>query len=395
MKIATFTTLYPSAARATHGLFVEQRLTHLVATGKVTSRVIAPVPWFFSTQPRFGDYAKFAATPRRETRAGITIDHPRYLLPPKVGMRVAPYALAWGAQPAVRKLREEGHDFELIDAHYFYPDGVAAAFLAGHFGRPLVITARGTDLSYIPRFKRPRRMIQWAAQQAAGIICVCQALKDSLIELGVDGAKITVLRNGVDLAKFAPGDREAQRRELGWQTPTLLSVGNLYTHKGHDLAIRGMALLPDYRLKIIGSGPERDSFARLAQAEGVADRVEFLGAIAQTELKRYYGAADALVLASSREGWANVLLEAMACGTPVVASAVGGSPEVVTAPAAGVLMRERTPAALAEAVRALAGSNVTRDATRAYAEHFSWDATSAGQIALFEKILASRKSLTS
>lgn len=390
MKIATFTTLYPSEARPTHGLFVEQRLKHLVATGKVASRVIAPVPWFFSRHPRFGDYAKFAATPRRETRAGITIDHPRYLLPPKIGMRMAPYALAWGAQPALRKLREEGDDFELIDAHYFYPDGVAAAFLAAHFGRPLVITARGTDLSYIPRFKRPRRMIQWAAQQAAGIICVCQALKDSLIELGVDAAKITVLRNGVDLAKFVPVDRDAQRRELGWQGPTLLSVGNLYTHKGHDLVIRAMPRLPEYRLRIIGSGPERESFARLAQTEGVADRVEFLGAIAQSELKRYYSAADALVLASSREGWANVLLEAMACGTPVVASAVGGNPEVVTAPEAGVLMRERTPEALADAVRALAASNIPREATRAYAERFSWDATSEGQIALFEKIVASR-----
>lgn len=390
MKIVTFTTLYPSQARPTHGLFVEQRLTHLVATGKVASRVIAPVPWFFSRHPRFGDYAKFAATPRCETRAGITIDHPRYLLPPRVGMRVAPYALAWGAQPALRKLRDGGHDFELIDAHYFYPDGVAAAFLAAHFARPLVITARGTDLSYIPSFKRPRRMIQWAAKQAAGVICVCQALKDSLVELGVDGAKISVLRNGVDLVRFAPGDRNAQRRELGWEAPTLLSVGNLYTHKGHDLVIRAMGLLPGYRLKIIGSGPERGSFARLAQTEGVADRVEFLGAIAQTELKQYYGAADALVLASSREGWANVLLEAMACGTPVVASAVGGNPEVVTAAEAGVLMRERTPAALADAVRELAASNITRAATRAYAERFSWDATSEGQIALFQEILASR-----
>lgn len=387
MKILTFTTLYPSAARPNHGLFVEQRLRHLVASGQVQSQVVAPVPWFFSRNPRYGDYARYAATPRYEARNGINIAHPRYFLPPKISMRVAPYALAAGAQPALRRIGDTGHDFDLIDAHYFYPDGVAAAFLARHFRKPLVITARGTDLSYIPRYKRPRQMIQWAATQASGIVCVCQALKDTLVELGVSAEKIVVLRNGVDLERFAPIEREEQRSKLGWQRPTLLSVGNLYLHKGHDLAIAAMALLPEYALVIAGGGPEEQNFKRQAQELGVAERVSFVGVVAQSELKYYYGAADALILASSREGWANVLLEAMACGTPVVASAVGGTPEVVTAEDAGILMRERSPASLAAAVKQLFARGVQRDATRQFAERFSWDATTVGQIELFSRIL--------
>jgi len=140
-------------------------------------------------------------------------------------------------------------------------------------------------------------------------------------------------------------------------------------------------------LVIIGNGPERAALGTLAQESGVADRVAFAGVMAQEDLRHYYGAADALILASSREGWANVLLESMACGTPVVASRVGGTPEVVTAPEAGLMMAERTPEALADAVRRLFGHYPDRNATRRYAEGFSWADTTAGQLRLFRRIL--------
>jgi glycosyltransferase involved in cell wall biosynthesis len=141
---------------------------------------------------------------------------------------------------------------------------------------------------------------------------------------------------------------------------------------------------------IAGAGPELGRLKELALSCGVADRVDFLGAVPQTALKTYYNAADAMVLASSREGWANVLLEAMACGTPVVATRVWGTPEVVAAPAAGLLMQERTPACLAATVRALRASKPDRGATRRYAEMFSWDDTTEGQLRLFRQITGRR-----
>jgi len=119
-------------------------------------------------------------------------------------------------------------------------------------------------------------------------------------------------------------------------------------------------------------------------------RVQFLGAVPQAQLRGHYGNADALVLASSREGWANVLLESMACGTPVVASRVYGTPEVVAAPEAGVLMDERTPQGVADAVNRLRAAYPDRGATRRYAERFSWDDTTAGQLRLFGDVLARR-----
>ncbi|WAC75939.1 glycosyltransferase family 4 protein [Roseateles sp. SL47] len=392
MKLLTFSTLYPSAQMPSHGIFVETRLRHLVGSGQVTSRVVAPVPWFPFKAERFGEYARFATTPKDEMRHGLAVSHPRFIRLPKVGMSSAPYTLAWTALRAARALQRAGEDFDLIDAHYFYPDGVAAAMVAKALGKPLVITARGTDINLIPAYSFPRKLILRAAAQADAMVTVCAALKDELVHLGADAAKIHVLRNGVDLTLFHPGGRDAARTALGLAPGrfTLASVGHLIERKGHELVIAALAELPDVDLLIAGAGPEEAALRRRAAELGVTDRVRFLGPLPQSRLREVYVGADALVLASSREGWANVLLEAMACGTPVAASNVWGTPEVVASPEAGELMLQRTAAGVAAAVRALRAAPRDRTATRRYAEQFSWEATTQGQIDLFQRVLAAR-----
>jgi glycosyltransferase involved in cell wall biosynthesis len=282
---------------------------------------------------------------------------------------------------------QQERDFQLIDAHYFYPDGVAAIWLGQKLGKPVVITARGTDVNLIPQYPLPRRMIERAANAAAGIITVSQALKDAIVALGIPADRITVLRNGVDLELFHTGGREEARKALGLTRKTLVSVGLLIERKGHDLIIGAMPELPDFELLIAGEGEERERLQALAAKLGVADRVRLLGSVPHRELQKLNVAADALVLASSREGWPNVLLEAMACGTPVVASNIWGNPEVVAAPEAGVLMPSRTAAGVAEGVRTLFAQLPDRARTRAVAENYSWDATTKGQIDLFRTIL--------
>ena len=387
MKILTFSTLYPHAARPGHGIFVETRLKHLIASGQIESRVVAPVPWFPSRNPRFGAYAVHASAPREEQRHGIQVLHPRYPVLPKIGSTLAPFLLAQSVKPVIERIFAE-YRFDLIDAHFFYPDGVAAVLLGRHFGKPVVITARGTDVNLMPRYRLPRAMIRWAARHAAGIVTVARALKEDLVRIGVPAERIDVLRNGVDLRLFRPIDRKAERRKLGLTRATLLSVGHLVPRKAHDLVIQALRRLPEMDVIIIGDGPERPALGALALRSGVGDRVRFVGALAQQELRNYYGAADALILASSREGWANVLLESMACGTPVVASNVGGTAEVVAAPEAGALMAERSPEALADAVQSLFARYPDRGATRRYAEGFSWAATTEGQLELFARILS-------
>ncbi|WP_245503610.1 glycosyltransferase family 4 protein [Aquabacterium lacunae] len=389
-RILLFSTLYPSAVRPAHGVFVETRLRELMRTGRVEVKVVAPVPWFPSTHPRFGEYAQFASTPRHETRNGIEVHHPRYVLPPKVGMNVAPWTLAVGAWPTIRRLQREGFDFDLIDAHYYYPDGVAAMLLSRWLSKPFVVTARGTDLNLIPQHAWPRKLILQTAAAAHASIGVCQALMDTLAELGASPDRLHTLRNGVDLQRFSPKLRQEARERLGLQPDAayLLSVGHLIERKGHHIAIEAMRHLPDVQLLIAGAGPEQQALQQQAQALGVANRVRFVGLIAHEELAWWYSAADALALCSSREGWANVLLESMACGTPVLATNIWGTPEVVTCAAAGRLLDARTPEALADAWLALRADPPEREATRRHAERFSWEATTQGQLKLFERIQA-------
>lgn len=388
LRVLLFSSLFPSEARPIHGIFVETRLRELVKTGRVDARVVAPVPWFPSTAPGFGEYARFAATPRQAHRNGLEVHHPRYLLLPKVGMNLAPYAMALGALPVIRRLQREGFDFDLIDAHYYYPDGVAAGMLARWLGKPFVVTARGTDLNLIPEYPFPRKLILRTADQASASIGVCQALMDSLQALGADASKLHTLRNGVDLERFVPEPRDAARQRLGLagQGVYLLSVGHLIERKGHHIAIEALPALPEVTLVIAGGGPERAALEALAARLGVAERVHWAGVVPQTELRWWYSAADALALCSSREGWANVLLESMACGTPVIATNIWGTPEVVSQPAAGVLMPERSAAGLWAAWQKLMAAYPAREATRAHAEQFSWAATTQGQLALFDRV---------
>ena len=387
VRLLTFSTLFPNAARPNHGIFVENRLRHLVASGEATSVVLAPVPWFPSRFRWFGDWAVNARAPRAETRHDIAIHHPRYPVIPKLGMSAAPWLLYQAMVVHVRRLLAEGHRFDAIDAHYIYPDGVAAAWLGRRFGLPVVMTARGTDINLIPRYRVPRRLIEGAIRDACALIAVSAALKNVLVELGAPDEKVIVLRNGVETGLFRPPEnRSTIRSGLGLKGLVLISVGALIERKGHHLTIEAMRQLPDFELIIVGEGPERQRLGRLIGDYGLADRVRLLGPRPHRELPSLYGAADASVLASSREGCANVLLESMACGTPVVAANVWGNTEVIRAPAGGIVYEPNTPDEIAAAVRRLFADLPDRAATRAHAESFSWNETTAGQLALFRRI---------
>lgn len=370
-----------------HGIFVAERLRHLLRTGVVETTVCAPVPWFPLTSRKFGTYAAFARVPREGACEGRTVLHPRYPLIPKFGMTAAPTLLAAASYRALRRWFGKLDEFDLIDAHYFYPDGVAACLLGRWLGKPVVITGRGTDLNLIPQYRLARRQIRAAANNAAALITVSEALRQRLIELGAPPHKVTTLRNGVDLEKFRPLDRNALRHELGFDGPTLLSVGNLIELKGHHVAIEGLNLLPGFDLVIAGGGPDEAALKAQVRSLGLDKRVRFVGSLTHADLVRYYNAVDCLVLCSSREGMANVLLEAIACGTPAVATGICGTPEVIADDVAGVLMKDRNASEFAEAVNRLFAQLPDRRATRRYAEKFSWSETTEGQLEIFRHIL--------
>lgn len=395
MRVLTVTSLYPNAAQPNHAVFVENRMRRVHETGEVEVTVIAPTPWFPSKNKLFGSYAKHAAVPKSEMRHGIRIDHPRYAMIPKIGMQSQPTFYHRALKRAAAQLIDETGPFDLIDAHYFYPDGVAAARLANDLGIPFTCTARGTDVNQIPAISDfGRKAVLDVARQAGASITVCEALRQELINLGAEGSKIHTLRNGVDLEAFHPPEisRQALKAIYGVpvDAPLIVSVGGLVERKGHHLTIDAVAEFDDVYLLIAGSGPERGALEARIEGLGVEDRVKLVGSVPHEDLADFYGAADLSVLASSREGWANVLLESMACGTPVVATSVWGTPEVVAAPEAGLLATERNAETLRFQMRRLLQDLPDRAATRSYAERFSWDDTVAGVIDVFKTAVAGR-----
>ena len=384
MNILTITTLYPNQKQFRHGVFIETRLRHLVETGEIKARVVAPVPWFPFKGNMFKQYAVYADVPKFENRHGIDIYHSRYLVIPKIGMLLTPFFMAISLYFQLKQLNKQ-EKIDLIDAHYFFPDGVAVALVNKLLKIPFIISARGTDINLIPEYKIPRKMILWAAKQAQASVTVCKALKDSMVEMGAEEKKIYVYRNGVDLELFRLLDKQQCREKYQLNKKTLVSVGHLIERKGHHLVIEAMQFLPDYQLLIVGGGEEEKSLKKLVEQLKLCDQVRFLGEKKQKELTEIYNAADAMVLASSREGWANVLLESMACGTPVVATDIWGTPEVVQNQDAGVLVK-RTSESIVEGVNQLFNNYPTRIQTRKYAEQFSWDSTTEGLLKLFSEV---------
>lgn len=393
MNILVVSTLYPNAIQFRHGVFVENRIRHLIAGGEVAVKVIAPVAWFPVKSKFFPEYSRLVDIPSHEVRHGIDIYHPRYIVIPKIGMLITPLFLAFSIYRQILKLRKQGNHFDAIDAHYYYPDGVAAAMVAKWFNIPLTITARGTDINLIADFAWPRKMIVWASRVAQFNLAVCEALRQKMVAIGIAADTSRVFRNGVDLTLFKPLPRDELKRLWQVKHKLLLSVGYLIERKGHHLLIEALADLPEYELFIIGDGEWRDKLKAHAEKFDVQHRVRFLGEIPQQQLPDLYNCADALVLASSREGWANVLLEAMACGTPVVATNIWGTPEVVRTPEAGVLCESRSPEGIANAVKQLFSNYPDRSETRRYAEQFSWRDTTEGLVKMFKQIHASHSAV--
>lgn len=389
IRLLTLTALYPNAAMPNHGVFVENRLRRLVATGRVSAQVIAPVPWFPVAQDRFGAYGRYAQVPAREDRHGIAIAHPRYGHVPKIGMRLQPDLFLRGVMAHLKRHGPTADQIDAIDAHYLYPDGIAAMAVAQALVKPFTVTARGSDVTEIPDYPFAKRRIGLLLERADRVIAVAEALRQKLIALGGAPDKIVTLRNGVDLDRFQPEDRAAARARFGIEGRALVSVGALIERKGHHLSIEAIARLPeDVRLYIAGEGPMRQALSDQIARAGLERRVKLMGPLPHDALPALYSAADASLLASSREGMANVLLESIACGCPVVATPVDGTPEVIADPAAG-LLAERDPAALAAGIARLLDAVPDRQATRAYATRFGWEPTMDGLLEIFSGLTRS------
>ena len=384
MRILTVTSLYPSAAQPQRGLFVRERLRRLQQYHRVEAAVVAPVPWFPFKSDRFGEYGVMARAPAIESAVEGMVYHPRYVHVPKVSDVFSPLAFAIAV---VREIRRRRIEFDVIDAHFLFPDGVAAVLAARWARRPVLLSARGSDINLIAHERIAGRWIRWALRRADGLIGVSCELVQELRRLsGRDDVEL--ITNGVDRDRFCPSaDRSALRQRLGVSGFAVLSVGNLIELKGHRLVIDAVSRIADATLFILGDGPQRAQLAAQAQSMGLGNRVHLMGSVPQDRLADYYRAADVLVLASSHEGLPNVVLESLASGTPVVATPTGGAREVLTGFSGGLLC-ERNPVAIAVALQTVRENAPDPVAVRAAVDRFDWRVCADRLERTFQRLLA-------
>jgi glycosyltransferase involved in cell wall biosynthesis len=377
MKIVVITSVFPNQKQPTLGVFVRERMFRVAQHCEM--KVVAPVPWFPFAGLLKKDYRP--AVPFREFQDGIEVLHPKFFNIPRWFKWLDGFFFSLCAAWTVHQLRKE-FDFDLIDAHFVYPDGMGAVLLGKLFRRPVTITVRGTLRKFLPRMLiRPQ--LRFALQQAAWIFTVCADLREAAIDAGAPPERVEVVANGVNIDKFRPVDRQEARKQLGLPLAgkIIISVGGLVERKGFHRVLEVLPELgqrhPDLHYLIVGGPSVEGNFEpelrRLTRELDLGDKVFFAGAQRHEELFRWLSAADVFCLATSNEGWANVFLEAMACGLPVVTTRVGGNAEVVSGPTLGLLTEFGVREELARALEQAIEQEWDRSAIIRHAAENGWD----------------------
>jgi glycosyltransferase involved in cell wall biosynthesis len=314
---------------------------------------------------------------------GIAVRRPRFLSMPGIFKGADALSMSLAARRVVREIRRSQPDC-ILDAHFTYPDGLAASQLSAALDIPMTLTLRGSKDSLLLGTAREPQ-VKRAVLAAKRVFAVSDALRDQFSDrFGLPEDAIELVRNGVDIERFQPVDRAEARSRLGIpsEAKVILSVGWLVEGKGHHRLLpiisRLAQLHPDLLLLIVGGNAGGDDgqarLESLATSLGIAERVRLCGVQPATALKWFYGAADVFALATRTEGWANVLLESMACGLPVVTTRVGGNPQVVSSERLGILVDFWDEAAFERALlEALFERVWDTDALVGYAASAGWD----------------------
>ena len=378
MRVLVLSSTFPSTSEPIRGVFIRERVRRLARRCEVV--VVAPVPWFpFNRWIRGGR----ALIPRVELQGALTVYHPRFFSLPRYGKFLDGALYFLSLVPFVARLRKT-FPFEVIDAHFAYPDGVAATLLARLFRRPVVVTLRGSIVR-LRGYRLHRPQLRWVLRRADRIVAVSDALRQVAIDLGLGADRIRVIPNGVDAAAFVPMDRAEARRLCGLPEagPILLTVAGIYEGKGQLDVIESLPglirIFPGLLYVMVGSPRPGERYLRRLKERvlrlGLEGRVRFTGTRPHDELRRWFSAADVSVLATQSEGWPNVLLESLACGTPVVATDVGGVPEIVRDETDGLLVPIGRPGALGATLLQALERSWSRQALAAHAHEFNWEDT--------------------
>jgi teichuronic acid biosynthesis glycosyltransferase TuaC len=391
VRVLTFTSLFPNSTQQNLGVFVYQRMAAFAARGGNSVEVIAPVP-HFPIVLGGGRWGKLKGIPGQEKIGSITVHHPRYALMPAVSMPIHAWLMYTGSLELAKKLHRE-NPYDCVDAHFVYPDGKAGLLIGQVLGIPTIVSARGSDIHRFTQLLLIRPQIRKTLRAAAGRVAVSEALRTVMVEVAGANCEVCVIGNGVDAKRFFPVEGRAARKELALpqEGRIVVAVAALVPVKGQELLLCAFAQIvrkfPDLQLYLIGEGTSRRRLEQLAETLGLRERVHLPGSCPNERLRYWYSAADLSCLASSREGWPNVLLESLACGTPVVATRVWGIPEVLSSPEYGILV-EQTEDSLAFGIETALTRSWNRDALVTYARSREWSVVAREVEGYFKKVVA-------
>lgn len=349
-RVLVLTGIFPNRQSPTWGIHVFQNVRALSAYADV--RVVATVPWIPEVVAH-GRYRAYADIPGRDRWEGIDVVYPRFFVVPKVARFLHGYEYFYSIRTAVAR---EARDFrpDVILAYFAYPYGFAAVRFGRMFRLPVVISCRGSDINNMSRPRLQGGMIISSLRACRRVFVMSDEMRARVLTWGLDPARVEIVSNGVDAERFRPGDRARERAILGIEADArvVVCVSRLSREKGIDVLVDAMAQNDDStRLYVIGDGIERAALAARARSLGIDRRVSFLLTRPHDEIPRWLAAADVVVLPSRAEGMPNAVLEALASGRPVVATAVGGTRELVHDSSLGLLVPPDDAGALAAALR--------------------------------------------
>jgi len=372
MRILISTGIFPNGVHPHRGVYILRQAVALTQWAQV--KIIAPVPFVpgFVRSGRYSSYAQVAANGNIE---GIEVIYPRYYIIPKVFRFLHGVFLEWSVTKTFERIAREFRP-DVIVGFFAFPYGFATVRIAQRLGIPVVTGVLGSDINVMAKRGIRRRMIGWTLTSSDRVFSVSRALREKAIELGADPGRVIVVPNGIEKGRYATCSRSEARSRLGVRgDPRLvLCVSNLVPVKGVDILVRAFSQVPnEVLLVVIGDGDERERLRRLIEELGLGHRVRLVGAKPPEEIPLWMSASDLVVLASRAEGHPNVVLEALASGRPVVATRVGGVPEIISSENLGVVVDPEDPSALAAGIRYAFSRSWDEDAIRQEGQKRTWD----------------------
>ena len=389
MKVLSVSHLFPNRFSPNYGIFVKERVK--AVSENIDSKIIAPLPYF----PMIGFFERYKGINRIERIEkfdNVFVHYPRHIVIPKYFKFIDGYLYYLSMNAFFSRMIKDYH-IDLLDLHWVYPDAYAGLKWAKRFKKKIIVTVRGDkSICYFERSIRKRLLIK-TLRSVDHIIAVSTDLRNKVVsEYGVDDNCVTVIPNGIDTRNFFLIDKKEALKLCGLERGKryILSLSRLSKEKGLEYLFRAFSFLncTDLILLVAGSGPLKGELFKLASDLNISNNVRFIGEVDHNEAYKWYNAADVFCLPSIGEGCPNVIIEALACGTPIVSTRVGGIPDLVISQDYGLLVQPSDAISLSRALEIGLGKDWNRFNIAEHGARNTWGQVADRVINIYEKVVS-------